>query len=129
MAPGTAEYGSAFESYIFQEIKAFCDYHRLDTLCYWRSKSQFEVDFVFEDIAVETKAKKNVSARDLKGLRALREENLFSRYLLVSMEPAPRVVDGISILPWSDFLDRLWGGEWVRVSSEPTIGRLQGKAP
>ena len=129
LAPGTAEYGSAFESYIFQEIKAFCDYHRLDSPRYWRSKSQFEVDFVFEDLAVETKAKKNVSARDLKGLRALREENLFSRYILVSMEPAARVVDGISILPWSEFLDRLWGGEWVRVGSEPTFGRLPDKAP
>ena len=123
LAPGTAEYGSAFESYVFQEIKAFCDYHRLETPRYWRSKSQFEVDFVFEDLAVETKAKKNVSARDLKGLRALREENLFSHYLLVSMEPGPRVVDGISILPWSDFLDRLWGGEWVRGSSEQTSPR------
>lgn len=129
LAPRTAEYGSAFESYIFQEIKAFCDYHRLDTPRYWRSKSQFEVDFVFEDLAVETKAKTNVSSRDLKGLRALREENLFTHYLLVSMEPAPRVVDGISVLPWSDFLDRLWGGEWVRVRSEPTPGRLLDKAP
>ena len=129
MAPGTAEYGSAFESYIFQEIKAFCDYHRLDSPRYWRSKSQFEVDFVFEDLAVETKAKKNVSARDLRGLRALREENLFSHYLLVTMEPAPRVVDGISILPWSDFLDRLWGGEWVRASTESTSGTVSTKAP
>ncbi len=129
LAPGTAEYGSAFESYIFQEIKAFCDYHRLDSPRYWRSKSQFEVDFVFEDLAVETKAKKNVSARDLRGLRALREENLFSHYLLVTMEPAPRVVDGISILPWSDFLDRLWGGEWVRASTESTSGTVSTKAP
>ena len=112
LAPGTAEYGSAFESFVFQEIKAFCDYHRLDTPRYWRSKSKFEVDFVFEGLAVEVKAKKNVGARDLRGLRALREEGLFDHYLLVSMEPAPRVVDGIRILPWSDFLDRLWGGEW-----------------
>ena len=113
LAPGTAEYGSAFESFVFQEIKAFCDYHRLDTPRYWRSKSKLEVDFVFEDLAVEVKAKKNVGARDLRGLRALREEGLFDHYLLVSMEPVPRVVDGIRILPWSDFLDRLWGGEWL----------------
>ena len=117
LAPGTAEYGNAFESYVFQEIRAFCDYHRLDPPRYWRSKSKLEVDFVFEDLAVEVKAKKNVGARDLKGLRALREEGLFTHYLLVSMEPIPRVVDGIRILPWSDFLDRLWGGEWVGVGS------------
>ena len=119
LAPGTAEYGNAFESFIFQEIKAFCDYHRLDTPRYWRSKSRFEVDFVFESLAVEVKAKKNVSERDLKGLRALREEGRFNHYLLVSMEPEPRAVDGLRILPWPDFLDRLWGGEWLGAGAGP----------
>ena len=117
LAPGSAEYGSAFESYIFQEIKAFCDYHRLHTPAYWRSKSRIEVDFVFEDLAVEVKARKNVIGRDLKGLRALREEGLFAHYLLVSMEPMAREVDGIRILPWTDFLDGLWGGEWIAIGS------------
>ena len=112
LAPGTSEYGAAFESFIFQEVKAFCDYHRLDTPRYWRSKSQFEVDLVFEDLAVETKATKNVSARDLRGLRALREEGLFTHYVLVSMEPRARLVDGVRILPWTEFLDRLWRQDW-----------------
>ena len=117
LAPGNPEHGSAFESYIFQEIKAFCDYHRLHTPAYWRSKSRIEVDFVFEDLAIAVKAKKNVIARDLKGLRALREEGMFTHYLLVSMEPMTREVDGIRILPWSDFLDGLWGGEWIPIDS------------
>ena len=112
LAPGTPEYGNAFESYIFQEIKAFCDYHRLAAPRYWRSKSRFEVDFVFEGVAVEVKAKKTVTPRDLKGLKAFREEALLDHYVLVSLEPRPRVVDGITILPWSGFLDRLWSGEW-----------------
>ncbi len=112
LAPGTPEYGNAFESFIFQEIKAFCDYHRLDTPRYWRSKSQFEVDFVFENLAVEVKAARHVSARDLRGLRALREEGLFTHYLLVSMEPQPRLVEDVRILPWTEFLDRLWGRDW-----------------
>ena len=110
LAPGTVEYGSAFESYIFQEVKAYCDYHRMDTPRYWRSRSGFEVDFVFENLAVEVKAKRTVGVRDLKGLRALRDEHLLADYLLVAMEPARRVVDGIRILPWCDFLDELWGG-------------------
>ena len=122
LAPGSAEYGSAFESYIFQEIKAFCDYHRLDAPAYWRSKSRIEVDFVFEDLAVEVKAKKNVTGRDLKGLRALREEGLFAHYLLVSMEPMARETDGIRILPWTDFLDGLWGGEWTAGLHVPEDG-------
>lgn len=114
LAPGTPEYGNAFESYIFQEIKACCDYHRLAPPRYWRSKSRFEVDFIFEGLAVEVKAKKTVNPRDLKGLKALREEALLDHYVLVTLEPRPRVVDGITILPWPDFLDRLWSGEWGR---------------
>ena len=105
---GTAEYGEAFESFVFQEIKGFCDYHLLDPPRYWRSKSQFEVDFVVGELAVEVKAKKAVSHRDLRGLRALREENRLSHYVLVSLEPMARRVDGIDILPWREFLTRLW---------------------
>ena len=84
---GTAEYGEAFESFVLQEIKGFCDYHLLDPPRYWRSKSQFEVDFVVGELAVEVKAKKAVSHRDLRGLQALREENRLSHYVLVSLEP------------------------------------------
>ena len=110
LAPGTAEYGNALESFIFQEIKAFCDYRRLDTPRYWRSRSKFEVDFVFGDVAVEVKAKRVVGARDLRGIRALREEGLFERYVVVAMETVAREVDGIRILPWAVFLDELWSG-------------------
>ena len=110
---GTAEYGEAFESFVLQEIKGFCDYHLLDPPRYWRSKSQFEVDFVVGELAVEVKAKKAVSHRDLRGLQALREENRLSHYVLVSLEPMARRVDGIDILPWREFLTRLWGGEWL----------------
>ena len=108
LAPGTPEYGSAFESYILQEIKAFCDHRLLDGPRYWRSKSGFEVNFLFGDTAVEVKAKRVIGARDLRGLRALREENLFARHLLVCMETMPRLVDGIRVLPWQMFLDELW---------------------
>ena len=61
-----------------------------------------------------SRTRSSPTKRDLKGLRALREENLCSDYLLVSMEPAPRVVDGLRILPWADFLDRLWDGTFLR---------------
>ncbi len=110
---GTVEYGEAFESLVLQEIKAFCDYHLLEPPMYWRSKSQFEVDFIVGKLAVEVKAKKAVSRRDLRGLLALREENALSDYVLVSLEPMARRVDGIDILPWRQFLARLWGGEWA----------------
>ena len=67
---------------------------------------------MFEELAVGVKATRHVSARDLRALRALREEGLFTRYVLVSMEPRPRLVEGVRILPWTEFLDRLWRRDW-----------------
>ena len=121
LALGTVEYGEAFETFVLQEIKAFCDYHLLGPPRYWRSKSQFEVDFIAGTLAIEVKAKKTVSKRDLKGLMALREEALMTHYVLVSMESTARQVDGIAILPWQEFLDRLWAGEWMVSMGPPSL--------
>ena len=30
----------------------------------------------------------------------------------MSLEPRPRRVDGVTLLPYGDFLDALWGGEF-----------------
>ena len=46
---------------------------------------------------------------DLRGLRALAEERALRRYLCVSLERRHREVDGVVILPWAEFLERLWG--------------------
>ena len=32
------------------------------------------------------------------------------RAVCVSLEPRPRRVDGIDVLPWREFLDALWSG-------------------
>jgi uncharacterized protein len=110
LAERTQEYGFAFESYLFQEIKAFSDYHLLTHLHYWRSKSQYEVDFILDlRVAIEVKARRNIANVELRAIKALREEGLFDRYIVVTMEENPRKVDQIELLPWKDFLDQLWG--------------------
>ena len=69
------------------------------------------MDFLLADTtAIEVEAKEPVGDRDLRGLRALREEALLKHYVVVSLEPRPRTVDGIRILPWQHFLERLWAG-------------------
>jgi hypothetical protein len=51
--------------------------------------------------------------RHLKGIRAFKEENTARRYIVVSMDAEPRkTADGIDILPWKIFLDRLWKGRF-----------------
>lgn len=110
---GTPEFGEAFETYLFHELRCRRDYVSREALSYWRSASGFEVDFIIGDhTAVEVKAKRNVAAGDLKGLRALAEEKTLQRLLCVCMEPRARVVDGIRILPWAEFLEALAAGHF-----------------
>ena len=111
--PGTPEFGEAFETFLMHELSSYVDYVSGESLGFWRSTSGFEVDFLLGDhTAVEVKAKANVSPQDLKSLKALAEEKKFKRYICVSLEPRPRKVEEISILPWKLFLEALWGGEY-----------------
>lgn len=112
LAKRTPEYGQAFESFIHQELIVYCDNHDIEAPMYWRSRSNFEVDFVFDGIGIEVKASSNIGSHDLRGLRALREEGLLSHYFLVSMVDRMRIVDGdFVVLPWRMFLDALWSGQ------------------
>jgi predicted AAA+ superfamily ATPase len=114
LARRSPEFGEAFESYIFHELSTYIDYTEPVPLAYWRSTSGFEVDFVLADkTAIEVKAKEPVGERDLRGLRALKEEGLLKHYVVVSLEPRRRTVEGIRILPWQEFLAELWDGAYV----------------
>ena len=110
IAPRTKEFGDAFEHFVFQELTAYVDARRPGlALSYWRSRSQFEVDFILGDsAAIEVKATASVAARDLRGLAALAEEGLMRHLVLVCQEPRPRKIGGVLVLPWREFLERLW---------------------
>jgi len=111
--PGTPEFGEAFETYLMHELVSYSDYISGEPLSYWRSTSGFEVDFILGDhTAVEVKAKENVSTHDLKPLRAFAEEKKLKRYLCVSLEPHRRNLEHVTILPFRDFLEALWGREY-----------------
>ena len=109
-AEGTTEAGEYFEQLVCMELKTWIDYTRpRSKLTFWRSTSNMEVDFcVDEEIAIEVKLTMNVTEKHLKGLKALREENIFKRYVVVCQEEHPRLVDGIEILPWKYFFAQLW---------------------
>jgi len=113
VSPETPEYGDAVETYVMHELSAYIDYEAAQPLAYWRATSGFEVDFILGDhTAIEVKAKAVVSPADLKGLRALAEESLLRRYICVCLEPRPRRVGSIEVLPLASFLERLWSGEY-----------------
>ena len=111
--PGTSEFGEALETYLMHELISYSDYISGEPLSYWRSTSGFEVDFILGDhTAIEVKAKENLSARDLRSLRALAEEKKLKRYLCVSLEPRSRTLEGLTLLPFREFLEALWSREY-----------------
>jgi len=111
--PGTPEFGEAFETYLMHELCSYRDYVSGEPLSFWRSTSGFEVDFIIgEHTAVEVKAKENVSLRDIKSLRALAEEKRLKRYLCVSLEPRRRRLEDVMVLPFKEFLEGLWSGQF-----------------
>ncbi len=116
---GSADFGPFFEHFVYMELAAWRDYRSQRTaLNYWRSTSGFEVDFIVgNQLAVEVKATKRVDDRDLRGLRALKEEGILTRYVVICREPTARLTaDGIEILPWEEFFGKLWSSSTLGVN-------------
>jgi predicted AAA+ superfamily ATPase len=115
VSPGTESFGRAFEQFIFMQLTAFTEYSgRHFPVTYWRTSSGFEVDFILGDaeVILEVKSSQETKPRHLKGLRAFCEEHKVNRKIVVSLDPeARRTEDGIDILPWKIFMEKLWGGE------------------
>ena len=110
------EFGVLFETYIMMEITTYIDYSGLSRteLTYYRLGSgKREVDFIIgDDVAIEVKSAKTIQDKHLVSLRELKEEGIFSSYIVVSREEIPRMLsDGILVLPWKEFLMKLWNGE------------------
>jgi predicted AAA+ superfamily ATPase len=110
------DFGRAFEHFIYQELWAHRHYSGLGyQISYWRTASQLEIDFVLgeNEVAIEVKSATNISDRHLNGLHAFKEEYTVKKAILVSMEPIARLQNGVLILPWQDFLKKLWAGEII----------------
>jgi predicted AAA+ superfamily ATPase len=106
-------FGRALEHFLLMEILAHRSYRELlYDVHFWRTKSGLEVDFVLGDgeVAVEVKGTSRVDPSELRSLRTFLEDNRPRHAILVCNERAPRIVEGIEILPWREFLERLWAG-------------------
>lgn len=117
---GSTEFGKAFENWLFHELNSYCRYTKKDVdLSYWRlADSGAEVDFIVGDlqVAIEANAVTNVQSRDLKGLRELEREHpkVVAKKIVVCLEENPRLTeDGILILPYKLFLEKLWSHEVI----------------
>lgn len=112
--PGNSDFGRAFEHFILMELRAYQAYCEPEMpIAYWRTSTGQEVDFILGDreVALEIKSGR-VHEGDLSGLRCLMEDGPVKKAIVVSTEREPRrTSSGIEIMPWPEFLSRLWGGK------------------
>lgn len=110
------QFGRALEQFIFMELKAYSRYSEKDfELNYWRTKTGLEVDFVLGqgEVCIEVKGSDRVKPGDLKGIKAFAGDYKPGKAIVVCNEKEPRLNDGIQIMPWQLFLEKLWNGDIV----------------
>ncbi len=111
---GTDDYGHAFEHLVMQEIIAYKGYNdKRDTISYWHTYDQKEVDAVIGDakVAIEIKSSEHVETKHKKGLKAFKEEHPDCRLILVSLDPITRKSGDEELIYVLDFLKMLWNGD------------------
>lgn len=100
-------FGKAFEHFIIREVKSILSYKRSELpLFYWRTTAQQEVDLIIGNaIAVEIKSSDIVNESALKGLKALSEERMVKRYIVVSNDLIERKIGHFEFMYWRTFLE------------------------
>ena len=109
------EKGFLFEGLIAQILRAYKDYQDIyDTIYYWSSSEakRTEVDFLLKRgtdlIAIEVKAKIQVSSQDYRGLKAINELPAVKRRIVVYLGKTIRKTEeGIEIWPFDFFCENL----------------------
>lgn len=101
--------GMALEGLVAQHLRAWIAYRGTGAgLYYWRTKSGSEVDFVVygEDVfwAIEVKRAGNVHGKDLRALRAFRDDYPEASVCLLYLGKDRLTIDGIPCIPCEDFL-------------------------
>ena len=109
--PGEIE-GLALEGLVAQHLRAWTAYRDCDEkIYYWRTKSGSEIDFVvYGDqtfLAIEVKHAAAVYRKDLRALRAFREDYPEARVCLLYQGTERLKIDGIPCIPCEQFLTGL----------------------
>jgi predicted AAA+ superfamily ATPase len=118
--PGSELFGKAFENWVHHELRAYRSYRLRDLeLATWRLSTKIEVDFILGqlEVAIEAKSSEKIHSDHLAGLRELGNEfpKKLGKRIVVCREKRPRITDdGIEILPFQDFCERLWSGDLIR---------------
>lgn len=110
------EKGFLFEGLVAQILRAYGDYYNLyESMYYWSALEvkNTEVDFLLKRqkgdlIAIEVKAKNQISSRDYRGLKAISELPDVKKRIVVYLGEIPRKTEeGIEIWPFDFFCKNL----------------------
>ena len=117
IVPKSESFGKAFKHFIYQELIAYSHYSgKKYPISYWHTTSDIEVDFILGDheVAIEVKGVEQVDSHHTKGLVAFQEEYTTKKSIIVSLDKRPRQLsNGVLVLPWEHFLQKLWSGEII----------------
>ncbi len=109
------EFGNLFETWVHNELRAYAEYCKprdSTEIRFWRSPTGQEVDFVINrEIGIEVKSTRKVIKKHTEGLLALDSFHQLKSRIVVSREATPKRIEGIEILPWRIFIQRLWAHE------------------
>ncbi|MFA5140362.1 MAG: AAA family ATPase [Elusimicrobiota bacterium] len=115
--PTEEESGVLLETWILNELRAYLSYSGLDyPIYYWSSPDRVEVDFFLETargyLALEAKSAPAWRSAFGRGLQRLRSEMGGGSVRCLGVYGGARKADfnGITIMPWLDFLKELWSG-------------------
>ena len=115
--------GYSFETLVLGELRAFNSYRRKDKqIFHYTVTGGFDVDFVVEAekkvlsrparyVAIEAKAAARWKPEWSASLRAIAEHNRVSAAYGVYLGTKTIVTDGVTVLPFSEFSQRLWAEE------------------
>ncbi len=116
LAPKTPEYGHAFEHLIMQEIRAYLGYtNSEETLSYWHTYEDLEVDAVIGDarVAIEIKSTDHIDRDNKRGVMEFAKEHPDTKQVLVSRDRVSRRSGDVDLYYVTDFFKALWAGEII----------------
>jgi len=114
LAPGTPEYGHAFEHFVLQEMRAYIGYrHKMEKLSYWHTYNGKEIDVVVGDavLGIEIKSTTEILPKHYAAFKEYKEEFPGSRCMIVSLDHLTRRSGDVEIVYIFDFLKMMWADE------------------
>jgi predicted AAA+ superfamily ATPase len=112
----STEFGDLFEHFIFLELKAYQLQTRADwDLEFWRTHTKDEVDFILGkgEVIIEVKSSAQFKNEFVSGLNKFKNLYKCKRAILVCQTEEKKIIEGIEIYPWKEFLEELWSGEII----------------